>query len=293
MSKLNQLDVLKNCDNYSQDNPTLVYLESLACTYLEYIEQTDCSTTCTIDGKPILDDSVSKCMNTTILANPNEQIEDTRPAHLYFNRNLPDVYTTTPLTDFHKDLPTRIIYCASWSELSEKMKLDPKTICFHVNELQHSSAVEIVNMVNTLVKLLNNKNDTTVSVGIDSDTDYNLIKDLQKSNIFGIIPSTVSFGSEETIKGLQAQWHHIPYWPKHIIEKLPGYKQKKSSSIKPGEIKLTPRQQQILTLIKERGASNKVIAKTLNITESTVKLHVGIVLKKFGVKNRTQLALFS
>ena len=50
---------------------------------------------------------------------------------------------------------------------------------------------------------------------------------------------------------------------------------------------------QILNLIKERGASNKVIAKTLNITESTVKLHVGIVLKKFGVKNRTQLALFS
>jgi len=231
-------------------------------------------------------------MNNTILAHPLEPTEDTRPVHLYFNRNLPVEYTTTKITDFHKDLPTRIIYCASWSELSEKMKLDPKTICFHVSELQHSSAVEIVNMVHTLVKLLNNQNNTTVTVGIDSDTDYDIIKDLQKSNIFGIMPSTISFGSEETIKGLQAQWHHIPYWPKHILEQLPGAK-KTTSKNKSGEIKLTPRQEQILTLIKERGASNKVIAKTLNITESTVKLHVGIVLKKFGVKNRTQLALFS
>ena len=56
---------------------------------------------------------------------------------------------------------------------------------------------------------------------------------------------------------------------------------------------MTPRQEQIHTLISTRGASNKVIAKTLNISESTVKLHVSAVLKKYGVKNRTQLALFS
>lgn len=56
---------------------------------------------------------------------------------------------------------------------------------------------------------------------------------------------------------------------------------------------LTPRQRQILALISKRGSSNKVIAKTLNISESTVKLHLGNIFKKYGVRNRTQLALFS
>jgi DNA-binding NarL/FixJ family response regulator len=58
-------------------------------------------------------------------------------------------------------------------------------------------------------------------------------------------------------------------------------------------IKLTPRQSQILALVSERGASNKVIARMLDISESTVKLHVSAILKKYGVRNRTQLAIFS
>jgi two-component system nitrate/nitrite response regulator NarL len=45
-------------------------------------------------------------------------------------------------------------------------------------------------------------------------------------------------------------------------------------------------------MVTNRGASNKMIAKTLNISESTVKLHIGTILKKFGVRNRTQLAIF-
>ena len=58
-------------------------------------------------------------------------------------------------------------------------------------------------------------------------------------------------------------------------------------------IKLTPRQSQILALVSERGASNKIIARMLDISESTVKLHVSAILKKYGVRNRTQLAIFS
>lgn len=68
--------------------------------------------------------------------------------------------------------------------------------------------------------------------------------------------------------------------------------EKKKSQDNPG-IKLTARQTQILNIINSRGASNKVIARMLNISESTVKLHVGAILKKYGVRNRTQLAIFS
>lgn len=58
-------------------------------------------------------------------------------------------------------------------------------------------------------------------------------------------------------------------------------------------VRLTPRQTQILDLVATRGASNKVIARALKISESTVKLHVSAILKKYGCRNRTQLAVFS
>ena len=71
----------------------------------------------------------------------------------------------------------------------------------------------------------------------------------------------------------------------------------KKSSIKPPktkkEIELTPRQNQIYKIVSERGVSNKVIAKMLNLSESTIKLHISQIFKKFGVKNRTQLAVYA
>jgi two-component system, NarL family, nitrate/nitrite response regulator NarL len=41
-----------------------------------------------------------------------------------------------------------------------------------------------------------------------------------------------------------------------------------------------------------RGASNKHIARSLNIAEATVKVHVKSVLRKIGVNNRTQAAIW-
>jgi DNA-binding NarL/FixJ family response regulator len=76
--------------------------------------------------------------------------------------------------------------------------------------------------------------------------------------------------------------------PKLIRDLLRKVKSKRTETIK-----LTPRQQQVFSLVTKRGASNKIIAKTLNITESTVKLHIGAILKKYGLRSRTQLAIFA
>jgi len=42
-----------------------------------------------------------------------------------------------------------------------------------------------------------------------------------------------------------------------------------------------------------QGASNKVIAYQLRITEATVKVHVKAILRKIRVKNRTQAAIWA
>ena len=52
----------------------------------------------------------------------------------------------------------------------------------------------------------------------------------------------------------------------------------------------TRRQDDVLDLVK-LGRSNKEIARTLNLSESTVKIHMRQLMKKMGVTNRTQVAL--
>lgn len=53
---------------------------------------------------------------------------------------------------------------------------------------------------------------------------------------------------------------------------------------------LTGRQVEVVRLISVRGLSNKQIAKELGIGESAVKVHVGLMLKKYGLRDRTQLS---
>jgi two-component system, NarL family, response regulator LiaR len=54
--------------------------------------------------------------------------------------------------------------------------------------------------------------------------------------------------------------------------------------------RLTPREREVLILIG-RGFSNKRIAGELELSEKTVKTHVGHVLAKLGVSDRTQAAV--
>lgn len=53
---------------------------------------------------------------------------------------------------------------------------------------------------------------------------------------------------------------------------------------------LTPREQETAVLLA-KGASNKEIARQLEITERTVKAHVGAMLEKLGARDRLQLSL--
>jgi NarL family two-component system response regulator LiaR len=58
----------------------------------------------------------------------------------------------------------------------------------------------------------------------------------------------------------------------------------------PAPERLTGREQEVLRLIA-RGFSNKRIARELGIAEKTVKTHVGHILGKLGVTDRTQAAV--
>ena len=55
---------------------------------------------------------------------------------------------------------------------------------------------------------------------------------------------------------------------------------------------LSPREREILRLIA-RGDSNKLIARALDIAETTVKIHVQHILRKLGLSSRVQAAVYA
>ncbi|HEX7650425.1 MAG TPA: response regulator [Noviherbaspirillum sp.] len=66
-----------------------------------------------------------------------------------------------------------------------------------------------------------------------------------------------------------------------------------AKAVEPSELdKLTPREKEILACLA-RGDSNKIIARTLDVAESTVKIHVQNILKKLNLSSRVQAAVFA
>ena len=60
----------------------------------------------------------------------------------------------------------------------------------------------------------------------------------------------------------------------------------------PGIDKLSAREREILVLIA-RGGSNKLIARDLDIAETTVKIHVQHILRKLNLTSRVQAAVYA
>jgi two-component system, NarL family, response regulator LiaR len=58
------------------------------------------------------------------------------------------------------------------------------------------------------------------------------------------------------------------------------------------KISLTEREEEVLGLIKD-GLTNRQVAVQLSIGENTVRTHVGSLLRKLGLTNRTELAIYA
>jgi two-component system nitrate/nitrite response regulator NarL len=59
------------------------------------------------------------------------------------------------------------------------------------------------------------------------------------------------------------------------------------------EVPALSRREMLILRMLMQGASNKVIARNLVITESTVKVHMKAILRKLRLQNRTQAAIWA
>jgi DNA-binding CsgD family transcriptional regulator len=114
------------------------------------------------------------------------------------------------------------------------------------------------------------------------------VKAFKDMGISGVIPHIDDFDYYLNQRAYEEMFTKgQDFWPRECMEQTSKADTKSHSD----EVTLTDRQQEVQKLLCERGLSNKAIARQLNISESTVKIHVSAILKRYGVRNRTQLAL--
>lgn len=182
-------------------------------------------------------------------------------------------------------------------------------IVIDVDDLYNQNGLDSFDIIRTLYTLINctvyrppnpvplyskpQKRTTKIIALIPDNISKNILKELLSMNEISSL--TLRYGGRVDYTMIKKCVEHqmikgSERFPKFISDFIKEDKPQKPLA---STILLTARQRQIFDIVTTRGLSNKHIAKMLSISESTVKLHVGAILKKYGLKSRTQLAVFA
>lgn len=133
----------------------------------------------------------------------------------------------------------------------------------------------------------------TMLVVLSGTDDHQMVEQALHHGARGYIPKSSS--AKIMLNALQLVISGGIYIPAEILHKKLGETAApatvKEDATGPEQL-LTPRQCAVLNQVAE-GKSNKEIASTLELTESTVRAHVSAILKAFNSSNRTQAVQYA
>jgi two-component system nitrate/nitrite response regulator NarL len=131
-------------------------------------------------------------------------------------------------------------------------------------------------------------------VFLANDLDLELLSTCYAAGAFGFLLKNISRSALAESLKLVAAGEKI--FPSRLASLLSGLASKIGDVHAPAAVlagyKLSVREIAILRCLVN-GQSNKVIAATLDISESTVKVHLKSILRKTGARNRTQAAIWA
>ncbi|MDX8387782.1 MAG: response regulator transcription factor [Ghiorsea sp.] len=130
-----------------------------------------------------------------------------------------------------------------------------------------------------VIRLLQKTHAKTPIVMISANDEHAYITKALELGAKGFIPKTTS--TDVTLSALRLVLSGGIYLPAQLIPHHPSdiYNTKEKS--------LTPRQMEILRLL-QKGVQNKIIAYQLELSPSTVKVHVRRIFTTLGAKNRSE-----
>jgi DNA-binding NarL/FixJ family response regulator len=119
-------------------------------------------------------------------------------------------------------------------------------------------------------------------VVVSSEDAPSHIEECIQHGAMGFVPKSSS--ASELFTAMKRILSGQSYLPQHSITGKLGFAPKVSVHEK---VHLSPRQREVLMKLIQ-GKANKVIARELGISESTIKTHVNAVMAALGVNNRTE-----
>ena len=148
------------------------------------------------------------------------------------------------------------------------------------------------NWVQEQLHLINSQQPNVPVVMISDRDDADDVMYALNCGVRGYIPTTIA--AEVAIAALTLVQAGGTYIPAGALlserrDARENLEKEEQTRLLPEELNLTSRELAVIDLLRE-GSANKVIAKRLNMRESTVKVHVRNILKKLRAKNRTHAA---
>ena len=126
-------------------------------------------------------------------------------------------------------------------------------------------------------------------VVLSGEADPRVVRAAIERGAMGFIPKSAT--PEVLIEALRLELARGVYLPLEVLDALdPAGPAQLAPEPGRGNVMqpvLTPRQMEVLRYVIQ-GKPNKIIARELNVSEATVKVHLSSVLRAFGAHNRTE-----
>ncbi len=132
-----------------------------------------------------------------------------------------------------------------------------------------------------ILMLTVSENEEDLALALQSGALGYLLKTSEKDDLLDGIKR--AFNGESVIS---------PEMTSKLVSAFKSNKVKSDKDVETQISNLSPRELEIVCLIA-KGCSNKEIARSLNIAETTVKIHVQHVLRKLNLSSRVQVAVFA
>lgn len=168
--------------------------------------------------------------------------------------------------------------------LEKARELNPDVVLLDIR-MPDPNGLEILRMLKdqqhqiSVIMVTTSRDDTDIAKALQLGASGYLLKDMEPDDL---------------IKSLQAVKHGdiviAPELNNALVRVVQGKQDQKQSENMLS--RLTPREKEILYYLAE-GGSNKAIARTLNISDGTVKLHVKSILRKLNIHSRVEAAVIA